>query len=286
MSHSKITFRRGGIHPAENKELTDPTSYEVIPLPDSLTITMAQHLGAPAKPAVKNRDKVEAGQKLGEAQGFVSVDIHSPVAGTVRGLNMVHIGPVNSPSVTVKPDDGQQVAPFEENPEPIDFGGLEPKEIIGKIKDAGLVGMGGAGFPTHVKLSPPPGIEIDTVIINGAECEPYLTADDCLMRNHPVQVIEGTKVFMKACGVERGIIGIEDNKPEAYQSLKAAAEGQSGIEVKQLRTQYPQGAEKQLIEALTGRKVARASCRSRSMSSCRTWRRPRRRMKRSSLAVR
>ncbi len=255
MSHSGITFKRGGVHPPEEKHLTDPTQYAVMPLPEALTIAMAQHLGTPAKPVVAARDTVVAGQKLGEAQGFVSVDIHAPVAGTVKSLEMVHIGAVNSPAVVIKPADGAQVAPFESSPKPLDLDALDGKHIIDKIKAAGLVGMGGAAFPTHVKLSPPPGVKIDTVVINGAECEPYLTADDCLMRNHPVLIIEGTRALMKAVGVAQAYIGIENNKPEAYKSLSEAAQGVPGIKVMQLRTRYPQGAEKQLIEALVGRRV-------------------------------
>ena len=255
MSHSGITFKRGGVHPPEEKRLTDPSTYSVMPMPATLTIAMAQHLGAPAKVAVKAREAVEAGQKLGEAQGFVSVDIHSPVTGAVKSLEMVHIGAVNSPAVVVKPAEGAKVTPYETDPQPLDLDALESKQIIEKIKAAGLVGMGGAAFPTHVKLSPPPGVKIDALILNGAECEPYLTADDCLMRNHPVQVIEGTRALMKAVGVSEAYIGIENNKPEAYKSLKDAAAGTPGIKVMQLRTRYPQGAEKQLIEALVHRRV-------------------------------
>jgi Na+-translocating ferredoxin:NAD+ oxidoreductase subunit C len=255
VSHSGITFKRGGVHPAEEKQLTDPAQYAVMPMPEQLTIAMAQHLGAPAKAVVAARDSVAAGQKLGEAQGFVSVDIHSPVAGTVKSLEMVHIGAVNSPAVVVKPAEGAEVTPYERDAKPLDLDAFDAKQIIERIKDAGLVGMGGAAFPTHVKLSPPPGVKIDTVVINGAECEPYLTADDCLMRNHPVQIIEGTRAFMKATGVTQAYIGIENNKPEAYKSLKEAAAGVPGIKVMQLRTRYPQGAEKQLIEALVGRRV-------------------------------
>lgn len=257
MSGSGATFRRGGTHPPGNKQLCDGASYTVMPNPDELVIALAQHLGAPAKPVVSNRDEVEAGQLVGEAAGFVSANIHTPLQGVVRKLDMVHIGPVNSPSVVLRPAaDAPPVIGFEREAHPLDLGGFDGKQVIDKIKEAGIVGMGGATFPTHVKLSPPPGVKLDLLIINGAECEPYLTADDCLMRNHPVQVLEGTRALMKACGIERAIIGIEDNKPEAYQAMRSHAQGLAGVEIMRCRTRYPQGSEKQLIEATAGRRVA------------------------------
>lgn len=256
MSGRGATFRRGGTHPPEHKELCDPSTYSVLPNPEQLVIALSQHLGAPAKPVVKNRDEVAAGQLIAEAGGFVSVNIHTPLKGVVRSLDKVHIGPVNSASVVIKPsDDAEQVVGYEHDPPALDLAAFEDKQIIDKIKDAGLVGMGGAAFPTHVKLSPPPGVTLDVLIINGAECEPYLTADDCLMRNHPVQVLEGTRALMKSAGIERAYIGIEDNKPEAFAVMGAAAEGLAGIEILRCRTRYPQGSEKQLIEAAVGRRV-------------------------------
>lgn len=257
MSGDGATFRRGGTHPPENKQLCDGASYTVMPNPGELVLALAQHLGAPAKALVSNRDQLEAGQLVAEASGFVSANIHTPLKGVVRRLDMVHIGPVNSPSVVIKPDESAApVLPYEREVPQLDLAGLEDKQIIEKIKTAGIVGMGGATFPTHVKLSPPPGVKLDFLIINGAECEPYLTADDCLMRNHPVQVLEGTRALMKACGIQRAVVGVEDNKPEAYQALRSHAVGLAGIEVVRCRTRYPQGSEKQLIEAVAGRRVA------------------------------
>jgi len=257
MSNREVTFRRGGTHPPENKELCDGASYTVLPNPDELVLALAQHLGAPAKAVVNNRDAVEAGQLVAEASGFVSSNIHTPLKGVVRRLDMVHIGPVNSPSVVIKTDTvAAELVGYEREAPALDLDGLEGKQLIEQIKTAGIVGMGGATFPTHVKLSPPPGVKLDILIINGAECEPYLTADDCLMRNHPVQVLEGTRALMKSCGIARAVIGIEDNKPEAYQTLRSHAEGLAGIEIVRCRTRYPQGSEKQLIEATVGRRVA------------------------------
>ncbi|MBN2081996.1 electron transport complex subunit RsxC [bacterium] len=257
MSGRGLTFRRGGTHPPENKELCDAASYTVLPTPAELVVAMSQHLGAPAKTIVHNRDEVEAGQLIGEASAFISANIHAPAKGTVKGLDIVHIGPVNSPAVTIKTDPAVPPVPeYDREAQPLDLSGWTKDEILARIKETGIVGMGGATFPTHVKLSPPPGAELDVLVINGAECEPYLTADDCLMRNHPVQVLEGTRVIMQACGIDRAVIGIEDNKPEAFQTLKAAAAGLGGIEIVRCRTRYPQGAEKQLIEATVGRKVA------------------------------
>lgn len=256
MSGKGHTFRRGGTHPPENKEFCDSSTYSVLPTPELLNITTAQHIGAPAKVVVKNRDEVAAGQLLAESGGFVSANIHSPVKGVVRGLDMVHIGPVNSPSVTIKPaDDAGDVPVYEADPPALDLTAFEPKEIIEKIKELGIVGMGGATFPTHVKLSPPPGVKMDVLVLNGAECEPYLTSDDCLMRNHPAQIIEGTRAVMKACGITRAVIGIEDNKPKAIKSLQEAANGQAGIEIMPCVTRYPQGSEKHLIETTVGRRV-------------------------------
>jgi electron transport complex protein RnfC len=222
-----------------------------------VTLPLSQHLGAPAQPVVNPRDKVEANQLVGQAAGYVSANIHTSLPGQVRPLDLVHIGPVNSSAVVIKvEDEAPLVQEYDRDATPLDLGALDSKEIIELIKQAGLVGMGGAAFPTHVKLSPPPGVTIDTVIINGAECEPYLNADNCLMRNHPELVLEGTRAIMKSVGVDHAIVGIEDNKPTAYQSMQQAASGMGDLKVMQLRTRYPQGSEKQLIEAAVGRRVA------------------------------
>jgi len=253
---SRLTFRSGGIHPPTEKELAPADDYSVLPMPDLLTIPMAQHLGAPAKPCVKKKQALEAGDVVGEPAGFVSTSIHTPVPGAVKLLDRLAMGPVISDTVTVTPAEDATLWEIDRDPDPIDLGSLEPAEIVERVKVAGIVGMGGATFPTHVKLSPPPDNPIDVVIINGAECEPYLTADDCLMRHHGRAIVEGTRAVMHALGASHGFVGIEDNKPEAYERMVAAAGAYADIEVVQLRTLYPQGSEKQLIEACVGRKVA------------------------------
>lgn len=251
-----LRFSLGGVHPPESKELCDPTSYSVLPSPKVVTLPLSMHLGAPAKALVANRDNVEAGQLVGEAGGFVSANIHTPFAGKVKPLSKVYLGPVASQAVVVAVDTKAGAVPgYEANPPALELEAWEQKAIVEKIAECGIVGMGGASFPTQVKLSPPPGAKIDTVVINGAECEPYLTADDCLMRNHPAQLIEGTRALMKAAGVDKAYIGIENNKPDAFEQVQKAAEAYPAIKVVMLRTNYPQGAEKQLIEATCGRKV-------------------------------
>lgn len=256
MSDSMVTFRRGGVHPEESKELCDPSSYTVLPTPKMITIPLAMHLGAPAKAVVANRDELTQGQLVGESGGFVSANVHTPFAGKVKVPLKVYLGPVISPAIPIQvAEDTPVMPPFEKDAPALDLSGMDGGQVIERIAACGLVGMGGASFPTHVKLKPPPGAKVDTVIVNGAECEPYLTADDCLMRNHPVQLLEGLRALMKATGVSRAYVGIEHNKPEAYRAIKGAAEGIPSIEVRQLKTRYPQGAEKQLIEALTGRRV-------------------------------
>ncbi len=250
-----LRFTRGGVHPPESKELCDPTTYSVLPTPKLVTLPMSMHLGAPAKALVANRDVVETGQMVGEAGGFVSANIHTPFAGKCKAPAKIYLGPVASKAVVVAVGADESIPGFEADAPALDMDAWEQKAIVEKIAECGIVGMGGASFPTQVKLSPPPGATIDTVVINGAECEPYLTADDCLMRNHPAQLIEGTRALMKAAGVDKAYIGIENNKPEAFAKVQKAAEAYPQIVAVMLKTNYPQGAEKQLIEACCGRKV-------------------------------
>ncbi len=252
---SRLTFRSGGVHPPTHKDLAPSDGYDVLPIPDTLTIPMAQHLGAPATVTVKKKAALEAGDVIGEPAGFVSTFIHTPLAGKVKLVDSIAMGPMQSPTVVVTPDKDAELWPLDKDPDPLDLTSLDPEDVVETVKGAGIVGMGGATFPTHVKLSPPPDASIDVVIVNGAECEPYLTADDCLMRNHPKLVVEGTRAVMHALGVRRGYVGIEDNKPQAYDQLVAASEPYPDLMVVQLKTEYPQGSEKQLIEACVGRKV-------------------------------
>jgi electron transport complex protein RnfC len=214
--------------------------------PKIVVIPLSQHIGAPGNPVVSIGQEVKKGQVLGEPAGFVSSPVHASVSGKVVAMaefpnamgRMVN-------SVVIEND-------VKDNP---DFMGLSPEELKEKVKASGIVGMGGAAFPTVVKLSPPKEKKIDAVLINGAECEPYLTADYRLMIEKPKEVVEGLKVLMKILGVQKGYIGIENNKPEAVAKMKEAATGESGIEVLALEVKYPQGAEKMLIKAILGREV-------------------------------
>ncbi|HHX87452.1 MAG TPA: electron transport complex subunit RsxC [Firmicutes bacterium] len=245
---------KGGVHPEYYKEYT--ASLAVVPMgsPEQVVIPLQQHIGAPCEPLVKPGEKVLAGQKIGESKNFVSAPVHASVSGEVTA-----IGPYAHPSgqmveaVTIE-SDGQDL--WEQPPSPSgDWEVLSPDEIRRLIREAGIVGLGGAAFPAHVKLAPPPDKPIDTVILNGSECEPYLTADHRLMLEQPQQIITGLKVMLKVLGAGRGIIGIEDNKLDALRVISQEIEGQQGIQVVPLHTKYPQGAEKMLILATTRRKI-------------------------------
>lgn len=239
----------GGIYPPDAK-LTAGQEIKNIEPPDEVVIPLSQHIGAPAEPIVEEGDEVLEGEKIGEARGFVSSPVHSSVAGTVK-----EIGEFPHPSGYEKSGIRIEVDPSGGS---IDFSGsppfeLTPDEILERVQHAGIVGMGGAAFPTHVKLSPPEDKEVDTLIINGAECEPYLTADYRLMMEKPEEIVKGTRVIARALGVEKVLFGIEDNKAAAAKEVQRAA-GED-IEVVTLPTKYPQGWEKTLIYALTEREV-------------------------------
>lgn len=244
---------RGGVHPPHFKEPTARLSIEKAAEPKIVTIPLRQHIGAPCEPIVKPGDNVKVGQKIGEASAFVSAPIHSSVSGVVREVKE-KLTPSGEVKCVVIESDGLNEL-HESVVSKGDIESLSAEEIKNIIKEAGIVGMGGAGFPTHVKLSPPPDIKIDTIILNGAECEPYLTADHRLMLENPQDIIYGLKAMMKATSVEKAYIGIEDNKPDAIASMKEAAKDEEGINIVGLKTKYPQGAEKQLIYACTQREV-------------------------------
>lgn len=248
-----LTFR-GGIHPPGYKEATAHMAIEKAADPTVVYIPLQQHIGAPCQPLVKAGDRVTVGQKIGEPQGFVSAPVHSSVSGTVKELTMVPNASGGEVQAIVIESDGlDEVHP---DIKPIgDIESLSPEEILNAIKDSGLVGMGGATFPTHVKLSVPPDKHVDTFILNGAECEPYLTADDRLMLETPEDVVDGLRAMMKVVNVENGYIGIEANKPDAIAAMEKAAEPYPNIKVVALKVKYPQGAEKQLIYACVGREV-------------------------------
>lgn len=246
------TFR-GGAHPPEKKELSKDSPIEFPPEPERVIIPLSQHTGAPCKPAVNVGDLVKKGQLIGTPEGFVSAAVHSSVSGKVLSIETVQLPTGRySQAVVIENDKQNEWANLKDNP---DYMKLSPEELKEKIKDAGIVGLGGAAFPTHVKLSPPKEKPIDVVILNGAECEPYLTADYRLMIEKTEEVVEGLKILMKILQVKRGIIGIEDNKPDAILKMREAVKGFEDVEVWALKVKYPQGAEKMLIKATTGREV-------------------------------
>lgn len=250
----KRTFR-GGVHPLpkihEGKPLTKDKPIEIMPAPKEVVIPMLQCIGAPAVPIVKPGDNVNMGQKIGEAQGFVSVPVHSSVSGVVKeiGKTLNLMGKLVE-AVVIENDFEDRVISEQSG----DYHSMSKEQIIEGIKEAGIVGLGGATFPTHVKLSVPPGKNCEVLILNGAECEPFLTSDYRMMVEHPHRIINGIKIAMAALGVKRAVIGIEDNKPEAAKILAEAIDLNS-IKVCVVETKYPQGAEKQLIEVITGRQV-------------------------------
>ncbi|RJQ21238.1 MAG: electron transport complex subunit RsxC [Nitrospiraceae bacterium] len=251
MSNS-ATFERG-IHPKYNKELSSGKPVSAVKLPQRIVVPLSQHIGAPAKCEVKIGDEVKKGQVIGSPSGFVSSPVHSSISGKVVAIAdfPTAIGRL-VPSVVIESDGKDEAIAFRENPA---YMNLSADEIKALIKEAGIVGMGGAAFPTNVKLSPPKEKPIDTVILNGAECEPYLTADHRLMVERPKEVIEGLKIIMKALGVNEGHVGIEENKPDALAAMKSAASGESNIKIHSLEIKYPQGAEKMLIKAIKNREV-------------------------------
>ena len=253
MSSKGLTFR-GGIHPPHFKEQTEKSPIEEAFLPEEVIIPLHQHIGAPCEPTLKVGDMVKVGQKIGDTKAFVSAPIHSSVSGIVTKITK-HNTPTGAKvtSVVIKSDGKQEIS--EEVQPKGDLESLEKDEILKIVREAGLTGMGGAGFPTHVKLSPPKEKKIDIVIINGAECEPYLTSDHRMMLEHPDKVVLGTKAVMKALGVTRGVIGIEKNKPDAIKSMKEAVKNEENLEIAELQTKYPQGGEKSLIYAVTKREV-------------------------------
>lgn len=244
---------KGGIHPPHAKKTTEHKPVVQGVEPKIVTIPMHQHIGAPCDPIVEVGDYVKVGQKIGETTSFVSAPIHSSVSGTVKKIQIHGTLGGKSKCIIIESDGLNTLS--ETVVKQGDLDSLDGKEILNIIKEAGIVGMGGAGFPTHVKLSPPPDKKIEFIILNGAECEPYLTADHRLMLESPEKIVHGLKAMMKVVDVQKGLIGIESNKPDAIEVMKKAVEKEAGIEVVPLKTKYPQGAEKQLIYACTKREV-------------------------------
>ena len=249
------TFPIGGVHPSENK-LSCAKPIEVLPLPEVVTIPLAQHIGAPAVAKVAKGDKVLTGQLIAEAGSFMSANIHSPISGTVTAVDMVPNGQgLRQMMITIKREGDEWAEGIDRSETLVRECTLSGAEIIAKIKQAGIVGMGGATFPTHVKLSVPPGKKAEALIINGVECEPYLTSDHRTMLEHGEELLVGVTILMKAVGVEKAYVGIENNKPDAIEHLTKLAAGYRGVEIVPLKVKYPQGGEKQLIAAITGRQV-------------------------------
>ncbi len=243
----------GGVHPAEHKELAEHEPLLRFPEPETVAIPLSQHIGRPAVPAVQPGDHVKLGQVIGTADGFISSPVHSSVSGTVLAVEPRRhpVSGALSPAVVIR-SDGKDEADASIRPRgPLED--LSPEDIFNIVRDAGIVGMGGATFPTAVKLKP--GKPVDTVILNGCECEPYLTADHKLLLNYPDEVLFGLKAMMKATGAGKGIVAVEDNKPDAIELLKEKTEGMEDVEVASVRVKYPQGAEKMLIKRILGRQV-------------------------------
>ena len=246
---------RHGVHPPEEKELTSALRIRRMPYADELVFPLRQHAGKPAKLCVKPGDHVERGDTLAEADGFVSVPIHASAAGVVTDVEWwPHPDGSMAMAVRLHVD---KYAPQVARPRLVPhWEGLSPDDVVRAVQDAGVVGLGGAAFPTHVKLRPPPGTTVHTLIINGAECEPYLTSDHRTMAEYPARVMFGIRVMMHTLGVSRCVVGIERNKPDAIAAMRAAVPVDLDVQILPLTVKYPQGAEKMLVQAVTGIEVA------------------------------
>ena len=253
---SLLTFPKGGVHPPECKAQTQGLAIETMPVPDELELILGQHIGAPCTPTVAKRADVSEGGLIGEVTKGLGVPLHAPVAGKIKDIGMsVHPIRVSAPSITIAVDREAQPIQYQKQ----NWQQLDSAQLLAKVHEAGIIGIGGAGFPTHVKLKPPANSPVDTLILNGAECEPYITADHRVMLEQAAAVVDGAKIILKILGIKKCFIGIESNKPDAIAEMKKTAEQASSpdctIKVEALQVKYPQGSEKQLIQAVTGRKV-------------------------------
>ncbi|MBN2790225.1 MAG: electron transport complex subunit RsxC [Candidatus Delongbacteria bacterium] len=249
----KYTFK-GGYHPPDGKEFSEKKSIEKMPLPKTVAIHLHQHIGAPSKAIVAIGDEVKVGQPLSEAGGFVSIPVHASISGKVKAIaKITDAGGNKSDAVIIESDEKDEM--FEGVGIKVDYDNFTADEIKKKIAACGIAGMGGARFPTHVKLSPPADKKIDYIILNGVECEPYLTADDRLMQESPETIIEGLKLMMKTVNASNGIIGIEKNKPDSIKIMTDKTSSIDNIKVIDLEVKYPQGGEKQLIYAAIKKEV-------------------------------
>ncbi len=249
----RLSFRHG-VHPPERKELTAGAPIRRMPFPEEIVLPLRQHTGKPARLLAKPGDRVERGDKVAESDGFVSVPIHASAAGTVKDIGWwPHPDGSMAEAVRITVD---RFSPQIPRPRIIPrWEGLTPDQVVQAVQRAGVVGLGGGAFPTHVKLLPPEGVAVDTLIVNGAECEPYLTTDHRIMVEYPERVHFGIRVMMHTLGVGRAIIGVEKNKPDAIEALRETLPDDLNVGVQGLTVKYPQGYEKMLIEALTGREV-------------------------------
>lgn len=249
------TFQLGGVHPEENK-LSTQASIEVFPLPKQVTVFLNQHLGAPATPIVEKGTAVKTGQLIAKAEAFVCANIHSPVSGVVSKIETVKdMFGYAKPAIVIDVEGDEWVDTVDLTPTIKREITLSKTEIVDKLKEMGIVGLGGATFPTHIKYMIPEGKKAEYLIINAVECEPYLTSDHRVMLEHTEEIMIGVSILRKALGVEKAYIGIENNKPEPIAKMKEMAAQFEGIIVEPLKVKYPQGAEKQLIKAITGRSV-------------------------------
>jgi electron transport complex protein RnfC len=249
----KLSFSHG-VHPPEHKDQSSGVPIRRMPFPEEIVLPLRQHAGKPARLLVKVGDRVERGDKIAEADGFVSVPIHSSAAGEVVGIGWwPHPDGSMAEAVRIKVE---KFSPQIPRPRMIPrWEGLDPKQVVAAVQSGGVVGLGGAAFPTHVKLLPPKDTPIEVLLVNGAECEPFLTTDHRTMVEYPERVMYGVRIMMKALEVDRAVIGVEKNKPDAIEILQKAIPEDLNIEVTGLTVKYPQGAEKMLIKAVTGREV-------------------------------
>ena len=250
------TFRIGGVHPHDNKQYSAHQPITECPLPQKAIIPLVQHIGAPAQPVVEKGQKVKVGELIAKAGGFVSANIHSPFSGTITKIDStLDAWGMRMPAIFMDVEGDEWLDNIDRTSALVRECQLEGKAIVDKIAEAGIVGLGGACFPTHVKLLPPPGKKAEVLIVNGVECEPYLTCDHQLMLEHGEEIIVGIQILMRALNIQKAIIGIEKNKPDAIQHMQDLASKVLGVEVKPLKLKYPQGGEKQLIDACIGRQV-------------------------------
>ncbi|OGJ90877.1 MAG: hypothetical protein A2268_09545 [Candidatus Raymondbacteria bacterium RifOxyA12_full_50_37] len=243
----------GGVHPAEYKGASEHLPIEILPLPHKVVLPLSQHLGAPSAPCVKVSDTVKTGQKIADAAGFISVPLHASITGTVTAIGAFpHPNGRRMEAIVIEGNGTDEKEPAMSMHDPLS---LDNSPLKQAVIAAGIVGLGGAAFPTHVKLSPPKEKTLDLLIINGCECEPYLTCDNRIMIEQADRIVEGIRLLKKILCLKKAVVGIENNKPEAAQSLAKASAADPEISVIVIKTKYPQGGEKQLIKSLTGREV-------------------------------